>query len=52
MRSVDRSAACRRVEARRVKCSNCGVAMKLDDIVLARLREQAIDALARTGRLK
>ena len=39
-------------EARRVQCSNCAVVLRLDEGVIARLREQAVAALATIDRLK
>ena len=39
-------------EMRHVRCSNCGVVMRLDADVLARLREQAVAAQATIDRLQ
>jgi hypothetical protein len=39
-------------ETRHVPCSNCGVVMRMDADVLARLREQALAALATIDRLR
>ena len=38
-------------EMRHVACSHCGVVMRIDESVLARLREQAVGAQATIDRL-